>query len=65
MLLKKWLEEEDISVRKFAKKANVSPSTIHNLLDGMEPKLSTAIKVHRATKQQVTYEEMIDPKLLK
>jgi len=65
MRLEKWLEEQDISVRKFAKKINVSASTIHNLLHGREPSLSTAMKVYRATQKKVTYEDMIDPELLK
>jgi DNA-binding transcriptional regulator YdaS (Cro superfamily) len=64
--LTKYIEEHGVSIAKFARKVGVTPTTIHNLLEGRDVKLSIGVKIQRVTKGKVTCEEifseLIEPK---
>jgi predicted transcriptional regulator len=58
MELKKYLEFTGMSVEELSKIAGVTQPTLYNILLKKEIKLSTALKISRATKLVVKCEDM-------
>ncbi len=59
MKLKEYLEESGITAAKLAKRLDVPPNLIYNILDGREPKVGLAVKIQKYTKGQVTCEDLV------
>lgn len=58
MKLKDYFEENCVNVKLFARKIGVSVATIYSIIDGYDIRLSTALKISKATKGKVKCEDM-------
>ena len=58
MILKEYLEEMQIPIRKFARKVGVSTPMIYKILRGGDVRISLALAVEKATKGVVTLREL-------
>lgn len=62
MHLRKYLFEKKIKHEDFAKKVGINRITLYRIMSGIsDPSLSLAIKIVKATKGNVTYEEIASP----
>jgi DNA-binding XRE family transcriptional regulator len=49
------MEVNNVTIRAMAEAIDVSTGTVNNLRDGLDPRVSLAIKIERATFGKVTY----------
>ena len=60
MNLREYLFKKKIKHEDFAKKVGINRSTLHRIMSGIsDPSLSLATKIVKATKGQVSYEEIV------
>ncbi len=65
MNLRQFLDETGMPITELARRSNVSPATIHNVLAGKKDLyLSVAIMIEEATKGRVTHRELLPEHLL-
>jgi DNA-binding transcriptional regulator YdaS (Cro superfamily) len=65
MKLREYLNEHGTPISVFARRAGVSEATIHNILDGNKDLyLSVALRIQKATKGQVTCEDLISEEIV-
>jgi len=59
-ILKQWLEDNEWSQQDLATETGITVNYLNNILNGKvkDPKISTIIKLHKAT--ELSYEEIID-----
>jgi DNA-binding transcriptional regulator YdaS (Cro superfamily) len=60
MRLREYLDMVGIPITKFARRVQVTPATIHNLLKGRQITLRSAVNICEATKGEVTIEEILE-----
>jgi hypothetical protein len=65
MLLKKYIELNNFSMRSFARAAQLSAPTIRHVVEGRDIRLSVAYTIQKITDGLVTMEEMIKPETKK
>ncbi len=58
MQLNEYIEKTGIAKRKFARRAGVAPTIIHNIYNGGDIKLSTAMAICISTEMRVTPTEL-------
>ena len=58
MQLNEYIEKTGIAKRKFARRAGVAPTIIHNIYNGGDIKLSTAMAICYSTEMKVTPTEL-------
>lgn len=58
MKLREFLDEWGIAVVRFAKRAKVSPATIHNAINGKQISLKVAMRIEKATEGKVTCKDL-------
>lgn len=63
MKLKKYLAENKISINKFSIKTKIARQTIMRVLDGSEIYLSVACRIEKATKGEVSLQDLMPTKL--
>jgi plasmid maintenance system antidote protein VapI len=59
MKLKEYLDETGIPIARFARKINVSPNTIHNVIRGKTISLKIALEIERITEGKVKCKDLI------
>lgn len=59
MTLLQYLQKRRLSVREFAKIADISPATVSRVANGNPPTLANALKIERACKGDVLVDEMV------
>jgi len=65
MKIDEFLKTEDISIRKFAKKAGITAPTLTRALKGEDIRLSVAMKIERASQGRIKCQEILNEKKLK
>lgn len=59
MTLSEYIAKRGLSVREFAKLANVPASVVSRVMNGATPSLPNALKIEKAAKGEVTVKEMV------
>lgn len=57
-VFKEWLDTRGLSARKFSRMSKVSYVTIYKALRGETVRIDTAKKIRRATKKEVTLQDL-------
>jgi predicted transcriptional regulator len=63
MKLKDYLEKYEINVTAFCQLVNLSRTQLYRIINGQEPKLSTAIRIVKATYGKVKFEDLVSNEL--
>jgi len=59
MKLRDYLKESGISITAFSRKCKLTPCTMHHILNGRDIKLTTAYRIEKASKGEVTMHDLI------
>jgi len=62
MKLQKYLKQSKLKFTPWAVKNKLSPSTIHRFLSGADISIKTALQIQRATKGEVTLQDIFGNK---
>lgn len=66
MKLRDYLDENGVSIAKFARLLDISTGTINNILDGeRDLRLSIAVRIESFTKNQVKCKDLLPEKFTK
>ena len=63
--LLKWLKRRKISIKEFARRTTVAEATVHRIIEGKAPNLSTAARIVWATHGEVGYEHLLPKKFVR